>query len=63
MPDEPKTSLCKGPNCGATLYWAELNGKMHPFDADGKSHFRTCVDANKVRKKKSNPPKRLRGDV
>ncbi len=45
----PRKSKCKGPNCPAILEWRELNGKLHPFDPDGQSHFKTCCDRDLFR--------------
>jgi hypothetical protein len=42
---------CKG--CGATIYWRPhpTTGRNHPFNPDGSSHFQTCPEADRFRKR------------
>ena len=51
---EGKPGVCKGPSCGATIYWKPLRegGPLHPCNADKTSHFSTCPDAKSFRRKK-----------
>lgn len=65
MPDKIKTRICR--SCGADIVWMKtVNGKSIPVDAETVhdsgaelfdsnfhvSHFATCPDADKFRKKK-----------
>lgn len=49
----PQHLTCR--SCGARITWGELNGKPHPFDDDGTSHFATCPDADTWRKQRGGP--------
>lgn len=40
-------------SCGAPITWVKTeSGKWMPLDPDGTSHFATCPDAAKWRKKR-----------
>lgn len=49
IPPEPAT--CR--SCGAAIRWvvALVSRKRSPIDPDGTSHFATCPDADRWRKK------------
>ena len=48
--DLSKPRKCK--SCLATIYWIKTHaGKAMPVDPDGLSHYGTCPDADKWRKK------------
>lgn len=36
--------------CVAQIRWADLNGKRHPFNLDGSSHFDTCTSPRRSRR-------------
>jgi len=44
---------CKSPRCDAVIWWVrnEKTGKLSPFNIDGSSHFKTCIDAKIFRRK------------
>jgi hypothetical protein len=45
--------VCSGADCGAQIVWVRLkDGKPHPVNPDGSSHFSTCVNAIQFRRKK-----------
>ena len=51
IPPDADKSSCRG--CGSTIFWIKTAaGKMMPVDPDGTSHFATCPEALRFRKKK-----------
>jgi len=54
IPPNTPARNCRG--CGAIIYWiVTRNGKRMPVNPDGTSHFSTCPEAGKFRKKANNP--------
>ena len=52
IPAGTPSAVCRG--CRATIYWiVTAAGRRMPVDADGVSHFATCPDHAKFRKKKT----------
>ena len=37
-------------SCGAEITWETIDGKWHPYNLNGTSHFDTCPQANSWRK-------------
>lgn len=37
---EKKESRCRG--CNAVIKWGQKDGRSHPYNLDGESHFKTC---------------------
>ena len=51
IPPGTNKDICKG--CSAWIYWIRTNrGSMMPVDPDGTSHFATCPNAQRFRKRK-----------
>ena len=51
------SKACKG--CGELIHWYETPaGKHFPADADGTSHFATCLVASRFRR--TTPPSEMR---
>lgn len=49
-------ATCKSPRCKAPVVWkAGANGKPEPFNLDGTTHYRTCVDADRFRGERYDP--------
>ncbi len=50
--NERDMARCDGPTCGATIIWKRTaRGKWTCENPDGTSHWETCPDAAKFRKK------------
>ena len=48
-------SVCRGPHCRAKVYWIKhRDGTKHIYDPDGVTHWATCPDAGKFRKREEN---------
>lgn len=45
-----KTSPCRGPNCGMSVYWiVTKNGKKMPVSPEGVAHWTDCPDRDSFR--------------
>lgn len=48
-----KEAECRG--CHAKIKWGRLEGKPHPYNPDGESHFTTCPKAKEFRRGAAKP--------
>lgn len=50
-------------SCGEVVRWAKAkkSGKWHPYNLDGESHFATCPDAARHRRRREKGDKRQMG--
>lgn len=52
LPDGPKSEASRCRSCGAPVEWRmTAAGKRSPYDLDGTSHFATCPDAARWRRR------------
>ena len=54
IPDDLNSSSCKGPTCGAEIFWIpqiKNPDKNFPVNPDGTAHHIDCPDADYFREK------------
>lgn len=50
---EGERGVCRSPKCRAEIWWRKTAaGKLCPYNADGSSHFTTCIDAPTFHRRK-----------